>query len=72
MAKTLMLYFLTGSGKTVNLSVNDPKEPLNGDEIKSAMEQIIAADVFEAKGESLAAVKEARLVDRNVEIFPMS
>lgn len=70
MNTTLELVFLASDGKTVRLSVNDPKEDLDADAIKNAMEQIIAADIFETTtGASFASVKEARKVERTVEVF---
>jgi len=69
---TLELVFLDSDGKTVRLSVNDPKEDLNAETIKDAMEQIIAANIFEtSSGASLVSVKEARKVQRAVEVFEL-
>lgn len=72
MAKTLELYFLTSSGKTARLSVMDPKEPVNVEEVKTAMEQIIQADIFETMHGSFAGIKEAHLIDRQVEKYEFS
>ncbi|WP_342342338.1 DUF2922 domain-containing protein [Neobacillus novalis] len=46
MAKTLELQFGTEFGKTANISIDNPKEPINEDLVKLSMEQIITAGVF--------------------------
>lgn len=66
MAKTLELQFGTEFGKTARISVDNPKEPIDEAAVKQAMEQIISADVFTTSSGKLAAVKGARVVDRNV------
>ena len=42
MEVTLELVFITSDDRNVRLSVNNPKEDLDGDTIKEAMEQIVA------------------------------
>lgn len=70
METNLELVFLATDGKTVRVVVNDPKEGLDEATIESVMNQIIAADVFESSsGAALASIKEARKVQRSVEIF---
>lgn len=44
--KTLVLGFITGAGKNMNLTINAPKEDLDGTTISAAMEQIIASSAF--------------------------
>lgn len=70
MEVTLELVFITSDDRNVRLSVNNPKEDLDGDTIKEAMEQIIAANIFETStGASFVAVKEARKIQRGVEVI---
>jgi hypothetical protein len=65
--KTLELSFLTGGGKTARLVIEDPLEPVDPAQVKSAMESIIGADVFvDGEGHAYTGVKGARLVDRTV------
>ncbi|WP_033827091.1 DUF2922 domain-containing protein [Bacillus andreraoultii] len=70
MDTTLELVFLATDGRTVRISVNDPKENLDEELIKNVMNQILLADVFQASsGASLASIKEARIVSRSTEVF---
>lgn len=70
METNLELIFLAADGKTVRLVVEDPRDTLTQAEIQQAMNSILAADVFiTSSGASLAALKEARIVDRAVEVF---
>ncbi|MFS0643398.1 DUF2922 domain-containing protein [Siminovitchia sp. 179-K 8D1 HS] len=65
--KTLELSFLTGGGKTATIVIDQPKEPVDPSQVKTAMENIIGAGVFlDSGGNSYTAMKSARLVDRTV------
>ncbi|KAB2335549.1 DUF2922 domain-containing protein [Bacillus mesophilum] len=66
MEKTLELTFLTNLDKQARISIDQPKEPIDPDAVKAAMEQMISSDVFQGSNGSYAAVKEARLVERTV------
>lgn len=66
MAKSLEMNFLTDTGKLSKLSIDNPKEPIDPAAIKQAMEQIVTANVFQNSNGSFAAVKSARVIERNV------
>ncbi|MEH7121566.1 DUF2922 domain-containing protein [Neobacillus vireti] len=66
MAKTLELQFGTEFGKTVRISVDNPKEPIDEEVVKLSMAQIIAADVFTTASGKLVASKGARVINRDV------
>ncbi|MHC8516630.1 DUF2922 domain-containing protein [Sporosarcina sp. ITBMC105] len=66
MAKTLQLNFTTAAGKQASLTVDEPKEGLTATEVELAMAQIISAGAFEVDGSPFAAVKSARIIERNV------
>lgn len=66
MAKTLQLNFNTATGKNVMLTVDEPRADLTASTIEAAMQEIIAAGVFEVDGSPLESVKNARIVERSV------
>ncbi|USK91685.1 DUF2922 domain-containing protein [Rossellomorea marisflavi] len=66
MAKTLELIFKNEMGKQAKISVIEPKEPVDQDAVKAAMENLIAKDVFGSSGGSLVSIEGARIVERNV------
>jgi hypothetical protein len=66
MAKTLELQFGTELGKTVNLSVENPKEPIDEAVVKQSMAQIIASEIFTTSTGKFVVAKGARVIDRNV------
>ncbi|MFB6468817.1 DUF2922 domain-containing protein [Cytobacillus sp. Hz8] len=66
MAKTLELQFTTDLGKSLTISVDAPKEPVDPVQVKQAMEEIIAANVFYGSNGKTVAAKGARIVERNV------
>ena len=66
MAKTLQLNFNTASGKRISLTVDEPRADLTPQSIEAAMQEIIAANVFEINGAGLASIVSARVIERNV------
>ena len=70
MEKTLELVFVTEAGKTSRLTVMEPKENLLAGDIKAAMDQIIEANVFLTESGPFVSAKEARLVERSVQVYP--
>ncbi|NHC40803.1 DUF2922 domain-containing protein [Bacillus sp. MM2020_1] len=66
MAKTLELQFGTELGKTVRISVDNPKDPIDEEVVKLSMAQIIASDIFTSGSGKFTSAKGARVVDRSV------
>lgn len=66
MAKTLELNFVTDTGKSANVTVDSPKEPIDPAHVKLAMEQVIASNAFYSVNGNLVSAKGARVVERNV------
>jgi hypothetical protein len=66
MAKTLELQFTTQLGKSANVSVDDPIEPIDAAKVKLAMDSLIAENVIQSSSGALVAIKGARVVERNV------
>ncbi|UQD52415.1 DUF2922 domain-containing protein [Bacillus methanolicus] len=72
MAKILELDFVTNTGKNARLTIDNPKEPVNANTVKQSMAQIIASNVFVSSNGSLAAIKGARVIERNVTEYEIS
>ncbi|UII57677.1 DUF2922 domain-containing protein [Cytobacillus spongiae] len=72
MAKSLELQFVTSNGKTSNLTFDNPIEPINPSAVKQAMDQIIAANVFEGHNGTLVSAKGARVIERNVTEYELA
>jgi len=66
MAKTLELQFLNTVGKTVKISVDSPVEPVDQIALNTAMDQILAANIFISTDGEFVSKKGARIIDRNV------
>ena len=60
--KKLVMTFKTTDDKKVSISVDNPREDLSENEIKSAMELIIDKNIFAPNGEDLAALVSAKIV----------
>lgn len=72
MAVTLQMSFATELGKTVTLSIPDPKPGLTEAEVRLAMQAIIDKDVFTSATGSLVEIKAAKIVARDVTpVFPV-
>lgn len=72
MSQVLELKFDAASGKTITLTVNEPKENLTAAEIEMAMQTILSSDVFHYEGDALIAINQARIVERTVSEFELS
>ena len=63
---TLQLVFRNQAGRTVTISLNDPLETLEAEEIEAVMDLIIEKDVFDSTGGGLTDKVAARIVAREV------
>lgn len=64
MSKKINLSFLTTGGRRSTISMEDPKDDLETDAVTTAMNEVIAADVFEGPdGGSYADIDEAVIVE---------
>lgn len=66
MSQVLEMKFDTANGKTITISVNDPKPGLTGAEISGVMQTIMDQDVFHHEGNALIGKNQARIVERNI------
>ncbi|MBO1005652.1 DUF2922 domain-containing protein [Pseudogracilibacillus auburnensis] len=64
--KKLELLFENEEGKTVTYSLDSPVDPADEVAINSAMDEIIAQNVFDSTGGNIVAKKGARIVERVV------
>jgi hypothetical protein len=62
--KTLQMVFKNENGKNVTINVADAKDSLTSTEVKAAMQNIIAKNVFVSTGGKLVSAESAQLVDR--------
>lgn len=68
MAKVLELIFMNNEGRRKTISIANPKSNVSAEEAKTAMEAVIAADVF-ATGEAgkLASIDKAQIRNTTIE-----
>ena len=71
-AKKLVMVFGTNKEKNVSLSVDKPKSSLNETQIKSAMETIVAQNIFAPNGEDLVKCVEAKIVTTNTNEYDLA
>lgn len=62
LTKRLLMTFKNSDDKKISLSVEDPKDDLTEEEIKSAMELILTKNIFAPNGMDLVAVVEAKVI----------
>ncbi|WIV12060.1 DUF2922 domain-containing protein [Proteiniborus sp. MB09-C3] len=65
--KRLEMVFKNQKDKTSKLSLDNPKEDVAEADIKTAMENIVAANIFETADGDLVSVVSARIVSTDVE-----
>ena len=63
--KRLVMVFMTNGDRSVSLSVHNPVDNIQESAIKSAMETIVAQNIFAPNNEDLVAIKEAKVVITN-------
>ena len=71
-AKRLVMVFATNKDKNVSLSVDNPKASLNETQIKSAMETIVAQNIFEPNNEDLVKCVEAKIVTTKTDEYDLA
>ncbi|GIN58237.1 DUF2922 domain-containing protein [Lederbergia ruris] len=65
--KVLELNFLSEEGKNVRIAVDEPIDPIDSEQVKTAMDAILQADVFlDTEGNPLKEAKSARIVDKTI------
>jgi len=70
--KSLELLFVNQQGKLVSIIVENPVEPINPEQISSAMDTILAANVFTSSGGEFVAKQGARLLSSEVTKIPLA
>ena len=60
--KKLVMTFRTTDDKKVSLTVDNPREDLSEEEVKTAMELIIEKNIFAPGGADLASLVSAKVV----------
>lgn len=63
MAKVLRMVFRNADGKAVTITLNDPKDTLTQAQVSSAMDTIIAKNVFTSNGGDLVEKTYAEVVE---------
>ena len=68
---TLVMVFKNRAGKNVSISIDDPRDDLTESEIKSAMELMIAKDVFKKKNFSLTQAVGAKIINTETDEYDL-
>jgi len=63
----LEMDFLDIDGKRFRLSIEDPKEDIDGIQVETAMEDIIEHNIFESNEGDLSDIDRARIVTTSIQ-----
>ncbi|MFA8438169.1 DUF2922 domain-containing protein [Pueribacillus sp. YX66] len=66
MAKQIEMQFLNEENRTVTISLEDPVEPVNPEDVNAAMDTVLSENAFTSSGGNLVSKKGARIVERTV------
>ena len=73
--KKLVMYFKNAIGKKISIALTDPREDITEQEIKTAMELIVAKNVFMPKSVddnyALVSAESAKIVTTSEEEFDL-
>ena len=67
--RRLEMVFKNQKDKTSRLSLDNPREDITESDIRVAMENIVASNVFETADGDLVSIVSARIVSTDVEEF---
>ena len=67
--KRLVMTFATEGGAKVSISLNDPREDLTANEVETAMDGIIAANIFTTTGGNLVAKVWAKVIETDTTVL---
>ncbi|MCO1600949.1 DUF2922 domain-containing protein [Desulfosporosinus nitroreducens] len=65
--KVLRMTFTNAAGKTVTMTLDQPKEGITSAEIETVMDQIISKDIFFTSGGGLVSKRDIKIVDTKTE-----
>ena len=60
---TLRMVFRNQNGKNVTFSLDNPRSDLTGEEIETAMDLVIARNIFTSSGGDLVSKQDIKLID---------
>ncbi len=63
MAKVLRMTFVNEAGNNYSLNLRDPKDGITGEEVATAMDTIIAKNIFQTTGGDLVSKNSAVIID---------
>lgn len=66
MKKTLYMYFKTSGDRTVSMAIDNARDDLTALEVKSAMNDIVMADVIETDSGKIMSAHSAKIVEQSV------
>lgn len=67
--QTLQMTFVNQAGTRTTISLDNPRDNLTEAEVVSAMDAIIAKNIFNTSGGDLVSKYSAQIVDRNVNVI---
>ncbi|HBC96345.1 MAG TPA: DUF2922 domain-containing protein [Clostridium sp.] len=66
MSKSLVMNFLTEEGKKASIKISNVKEDITDQEVKTAMDAIVAKNIFDTKNGDLKVVDSAYVQDTSI------
>ncbi|MDU1538294.1 MAG: DUF2922 domain-containing protein [Paeniclostridium sordellii] len=69
--KRLVMTFLTGVGRKISISIDDPKENITEAEIVDAMNLIVEKNIFAPYGSELVSTVDAKVIVTDTEEFDL-
>ena len=69
--KRLVMTFLTGVGRKISISIDDPKENITEAEIVDAMNLIVEKNIFAPYGSELVSTVDAKVIVTDTKEFDL-
>ena len=69
--KKLVMIFRNSAGKNVTISIDDPKDDLTEEQIKTAMELIIEKNIFKKNNHTLVEAVDAQIINSQTDDYDL-
>lgn len=67
MTTTLQMIFRNEEGRSVTVSLVDPRDDLEADDVETVMNNILQRNIFHSSGGDISGLSRAQLISREVE-----
>lgn len=69
--KKIVMYFKKANGKNMSITIEDPKDDVTEQQIKTAMDLVVSKDVFMKGSYGIESAVKAQIVTTNTTVYDL-